>query len=56
VTATEEYELLVTPPAGRALADELPEPVATAVIPGGMRALARRRGPAERVSRTLKED
>ncbi len=27
-----EYELIVTPPAARALSDQLPEPVATAVI------------------------
>lgn len=27
-----DYELVVTPPAARALADQLPEPVATAVI------------------------
>ena len=27
-----DYELVVTPPAARAVADQLPEPVATAVI------------------------
>jgi mRNA interferase RelE/StbE len=32
VSAGEEYELLVTPPAARALAEGLPEAVATAVI------------------------
>ena len=32
MTAGSEYELLVTPPAARALAERLPEPVAAAVI------------------------
>jgi mRNA-degrading endonuclease RelE of RelBE toxin-antitoxin system len=32
VTEPAPYELIVTPPAARALADELPEPVAAAVI------------------------
>ena len=32
MSAGEEYELVVTPPARRALADELPEAVAGAVI------------------------
>lgn len=32
MSAGEEYELLVTPPAARALAEGLPEAVATAVI------------------------
>jgi mRNA-degrading endonuclease RelE of RelBE toxin-antitoxin system len=32
VTESEPYELIVTPPAARALSDELPEPVAAAVI------------------------
>jgi len=32
LSAGEEYELVVTPPARRALADELPEAVAGAVI------------------------
>ncbi len=32
VTSSDEYELIVTPPAGRALSDQLPEPVAAAVI------------------------
>jgi mRNA interferase RelE/StbE len=32
VSNAEGYELLVTPPAARALAEELPEAVATAVI------------------------
>ena len=32
VTDEEPYELVVTPPARRALTDQLPEPVAAAVI------------------------
>jgi mRNA interferase RelE/StbE len=32
VTGAEGYELLVTPPAARALSERLPEPVAAAVI------------------------
>jgi mRNA-degrading endonuclease RelE of RelBE toxin-antitoxin system len=32
VSGAEEYELIVTPPAARALAEGLPEAVATAVI------------------------
>jgi len=32
VSAASEYELIVTPPAGRAIAEQLPEPVAAAVI------------------------
>jgi mRNA-degrading endonuclease RelE of RelBE toxin-antitoxin system len=32
VTEQEPYELVVTPPARRALTDQLPEPVAAAVI------------------------
>lgn len=32
MTESEPYELIVTPPAARALSDELPEPVAAAVI------------------------
>jgi mRNA interferase RelE/StbE len=32
VSTDEPYELVVTPPAARAIAEHLPEPVATAVI------------------------
>jgi len=32
VSAADEYELIVTPPAARAIAEQLPEPVAVAVI------------------------
>jgi len=32
VSAPGEYELVVTPPAARAIADQLPEPIAAAVI------------------------
>jgi mRNA interferase RelE/StbE len=32
VSAGDEYELIVTPPAARAIAEHLPEPVAAAVI------------------------
>ncbi len=32
MTSSDEYELIVTPPAGRALTGQLPEPVTAAVI------------------------
>ena len=32
MTQSDEYDLVVTPPASRALSDQLPEPVAAAVI------------------------
>lgn len=32
MSAPGEYELVVTPPAARAIAEQLPEPIATAVI------------------------
>jgi mRNA interferase RelE/StbE len=32
VSAAGEYELILTPPAARAISDQLPEPVAAAVI------------------------
>ncbi len=32
MSAPDEYELVVTPPAARAISDHLPEPVAAAVI------------------------
>jgi mRNA interferase RelE/StbE len=32
VSAADEYELIVTPPAAKAIAERLPEPVAAAVI------------------------
>lgn len=32
MSASDEYELVVTPPAARAISEELPEPVAAAVI------------------------
>lgn len=32
MSAASEYELIVTPPAARAIAEQLPEPVAAAVI------------------------
>lgn len=32
MSASDEYELVVTPPAVRAIAEQLPEPVAAAVI------------------------
>lgn len=32
MSAADEYELIVTPPAAKAIAEQLPEPVAVAVI------------------------
>jgi mRNA-degrading endonuclease RelE of RelBE toxin-antitoxin system len=53
VTPADEYELVVTPPAGRALSDELPEPVAAAVIEFLTTALVRE---PRRVGKPLRAD
>jgi len=53
VTEADEYELVVTPPAARALSDQLPEAVAAAVIEFLATALVRE---PRRVGKPLRGD
>lgn len=53
MTEADEYELVVTPPAARALSDQLPEAVATAVIEFLATALVRE---PRRVGKPLRGD
>jgi mRNA interferase RelE/StbE len=53
VTEADEYELVVTPPAARALSDQLPEAVAAAVIEFLATALVRK---PRRVGKPLRGD